>query len=122
MKVIGMANDGWKHEKVYICEVRHAELEKFMGLFYDKMDALKVGDSVELGKGYDYAAEISNAMKTTKEFIESNKKIVEAILNGLTITAKHNAVTSDCDNECDNCNISETCSHKYPHLNVGENK
>ena len=81
MKIIGKVKDDQ-----YICEVSHTEVEKFLGLYYGKMQRLKVGDDVDLGQGYNYAGQISDAMKKTQEFIDGNKKIVKAILDGLAIT------------------------------------
>lgn len=81
MKIIGIVRD-----RQYLCEVGHTELEKFLGLYYGKMQRLKVGDDVNLGQGHDYAGQIEDAMKKTREFVEGNKNIVKAILNGLTIT------------------------------------
>jgi hypothetical protein len=80
MKVIGK-----KDNSTYICEVHHTELEKFLGLFYNKLNRLEVGNVVNLGKGYEYSGEIKSALENTRKFIESNKKVVEAILNGLSI-------------------------------------
>ncbi|MBB04101.1 MAG: hypothetical protein CML03_01015 [Pseudooceanicola sp.] len=80
MKVI--ANAG--HAK-YICEVNHHELEKFLGLYYNKLEALKIGDEISLAKGHDHARDTVEAMKTTRDFINSNKKIVEAIINGVRL-------------------------------------
>ena len=80
MKFIGEAGRG-----KYICEVSHTELEKFLGLYYGKMKEIRVGDEIDLGAGHNHAAEISDAMRKTREFIESNSKIIEAILNGMTI-------------------------------------
>ena len=80
MKVIGIASRG-----TYLCEVSHTEIEKFMGLYYNNMKELKVGDNVDLGKGYNFASETKEAMLKTEAFISSNKKIVEAILNGVSV-------------------------------------
>ena len=80
MKIIGKVTDD-----VYLCEVRHTELEKFLGLYYNNLKKPVVGTEFDLGKGYDYAADIANAMKKTSDFIESHRNIVECILNGLNI-------------------------------------
>lgn len=81
MKVIGISND--TYQKEYICVVGHNELEKYLALYYGKMKALNVGESVDLGKGYDYASEIATAMRKTQEFVQANQTVVTAILNGL---------------------------------------
>lgn len=59
MKVIAKA-----HETTYICEVSHSELEKFMNLYYGKMNKLVVGQEVNLGQGYDFSERIEAACKT----------------------------------------------------------
>jgi hypothetical protein len=78
MKVIGQVD----HD-TFICEVSHGEVEKFFNLYYDKMKRLKVGDKVDLGKGHDYASQIADALRKTKEFVSANQQVVTAILNGL---------------------------------------
>lgn len=88
MKVIGMAGDSWNPH--YICTIEHHELSKFLGLYYNKMQALKVGEVVDLGKGYDHASEIASAMKATQDLIKAHQPVVTAILNGLRIQAISN--------------------------------
>jgi len=80
MKVIGNIS----YDK-YICEVEHAEIEKFLNLYYSKMDKLKSGDIVDLGKGYNFARETKDAMLSTKKLIEDNQNVVSAILQGFNI-------------------------------------
>lgn len=79
MKVIGKTGD----RGCYICTVNHTELEKFLNLYYGKMNHLEVGDTVDLGKGHDFAREAASAMRSTQDFIKSNQTVVTAILNGL---------------------------------------
>lgn len=76
---------GKKNNSTYICEVDHTELEKYFNLYFNKLKNLDVGEDVDLAKGYDYSGEICSALESTRDFISSNKKIVEAILNGLSI-------------------------------------
>lgn len=87
MKVIGTAGDSWDQQ--YICTINHKEIEKFLGLYYNKggMEKLKVGDVVDLAKGHNHAAEIANAMEKTQELINAHQPVVTAILNGLRIQA-----------------------------------
>jgi len=82
MKVIGKSSDS-----SYLCEIDHSEIEKYLGTFYGKTKPLRIGQEVDLGLGYDYRGEMRDALDKTKKFIESNKKIIEAIMNGLTITS-----------------------------------
>jgi len=78
MKVIGIVN----HD-TYICEVSHTEIEKFLNLYYGKKDRLKVTESMDLGKGHDFASQIADAMRKTQDFVNANQQVVTAILNGL---------------------------------------
>ena len=72
----------------YICQVDHRELEKFMNLYYtrdDKLIDLKVGDEIDLSKGFDHASEIKSALNESKKFIEASSKIVAAITTGIAL-------------------------------------
>lgn len=80
MKVIGKIEN-----KQYICEVSHRELEKLLNLYYNKMEELKVGDEIDLGKGYDFMNETKEALSITKKFIDGNKKVIESIFNGINV-------------------------------------
>jgi hypothetical protein len=82
MKVIAKVDS-----KRYICEVSHTELEKFMNLYYNDMQTLSIGEEIDLSKGYDFARDTRDAMKATQELIKNNKKVVEAILNGISTCA-----------------------------------
>jgi hypothetical protein len=62
MKVIAKANDS-----TYLCEVSHDELEKFLNQYYGKQPKLSVGDSVNLGQGYDFAVRIETACRNMTE-------------------------------------------------------
>lgn len=79
MKIIG------KTQSNYIAEVNHAEIEKFMGMYYGKMDKLDIGEEVNLGKGYDFSVDISSSMNKTQEMIKANKKIINSIINGIQV-------------------------------------
>lgn len=82
MKIIGIAGDSYDPE--YIATVRHSEIAKFLNLYYgSKLGHLKVGDTVDLGKGHDHASQIADAMRKTQEFVQANQTVVTAILNGL---------------------------------------
>jgi hypothetical protein len=58
MKVIAKAS-----EDKYLCEIKHEELEKFMDLYYGRMDRLAVGEEVDLAQGYNFAVRIEAACK-----------------------------------------------------------
>ncbi|MCK5604605.1 hypothetical protein KAR91_22140 [Candidatus Pacearchaeota archaeon] len=81
MKVIGTGVDG-----KYICEVSHTEIEKFQNLYFGKVERLSIGDEVDFGAGYDFSSDIQSAFQKTKAFLEANGEIVNAIMNGLTVT------------------------------------
>lgn len=85
MKIIGIG-DG--RETTYICEVRHSEIEKFLGLYYGNMKPLKVGSDVDLGKGYDFMRDTTSALKKTEEFITENKKVIDAIFIGIQVMSQ----------------------------------
>lgn len=87
MKVIAVKSENYS--KSYICEVTHQELEKFLNLYFGKLDVLKDGDVIDLGKGYDHASEIKSAMKKTQDFIDSHPKIIKSILMGIEIGGKN---------------------------------
>jgi len=83
MKIIAKVDDG-----VFVAQVSHTEIEKFMGLYYNNMDKIKVGDEIDLGKGYQFHNDTMNALKKTNEFLQANKTVVEAITTGITIAVK----------------------------------
>jgi hypothetical protein len=80
MKVIGIVDND-----TYLMQVSHTEIEKFMNMYYGKCPRLKVLESIDLSKGYDFAREIKDSMTTTRDFIKANKAIIEAILNGIAV-------------------------------------
>ena len=81
MKVIGKVD-----RETYLVQVSHSEIEKFLNLYYNgKLKELAVGDSVDLGKGYNYHQDIQRAMKETREFVGAHKNVINAIINGLRI-------------------------------------
>lgn len=73
---------------VYLCQVRHAEIEKYLGLYYNKMGTLKVGDEVDMGQGYNFFHQTQDALKKTEEFITSNKKVIEMIVTGISVMTR----------------------------------
>lgn len=69
MQVIAKVNSD-----TYICQVSHTELEKFLNLYYGKMPDLRVGETIDLGKGYDYQVTIVEACKRMADAMESFKR------------------------------------------------
>ena len=80
MKVIGTCGD-----KKYICEVKHDEVEMFLNTYCGGTNRLSVGQEIDLGKGYNHARDIKDALDKTREFIKSNQKVVNAIISGLAV-------------------------------------
>ena len=66
MRVIAKAT-----ESTYICEVSHDELEKFLNQYYGKLGKLSVGQSVNLGQGYDFAGRIESACNRMAEAMKA---------------------------------------------------
>lgn len=88
MKIIGTTAE---YGGEYICTVGHTELEKFLGLYYDKLKRLNVGDTVDLGKAYDYASQIKSGLDETRKFIAAHQTVINAICRGLSIEALQRA-------------------------------
>lgn len=86
MRILGIAS---YHGDTYIAEIDHSEIEKFLKLYHNGLTKLKVGQVVDLGRGYDFASEAKATMKATSELIEKNKKVVEAILNDIQIIGRN---------------------------------
>ena len=80
MKVIGEGQNG-----TYICEVQHTEIEKFMDLYYHKMDRLKIGDEIDFGEGYDFAQKAQSAYESMRKLVEDNKQVIKAIIKGVSV-------------------------------------
>ena len=89
MDIIGESKDK------YICIVGHTELEKFLGQYYGQLKRLNPGDTIDLGRGYDFHESIVAAMNSTSEMIHKNKKIIEAILNGISVINKFNTIEDE---------------------------
>lgn len=80
MKLIAQIEHG-----KYIAEVTHSEIEKFLGLYYGKMQTLKVGAEIDLGKGHDFCRDTRAALEKTEAFIAANREVVRQILDGITV-------------------------------------
>jgi len=84
MKILGEAKN-----RKYICEVSHQELEKFLNQYYGNLKSLSPGDEIDLGKGYNFLSETKSAVGKVQDFIESNKLIIEAIINGVNLMGRN---------------------------------
>jgi hypothetical protein len=65
MKVIGKAGSD-----TYLCEVRHSELEKLTDKYYGNLKRLEVGDTLDLGEGYDFRNDIRTACSGAADAIK----------------------------------------------------
>jgi hypothetical protein len=84
-KVIGLVDPS-----TYIIEVGHSELEKFLKMYYKNLGRLQVGQHIDLKRSHEFEQDIRESLENTQQFILSNKKIIESILNGISIVAINN--------------------------------
>ncbi|NCC60008.1 MAG: hypothetical protein EOM12_03525 [Verrucomicrobiae bacterium] len=85
MKVIATNEQAYRGNRKYICEISHTEIEKFLNLYYDSLEMLKVGDHVDMSKGFKLYEDTKAAMAQTKAFIESNAKVIQTIMRGICL-------------------------------------
>jgi len=86
MRVIGKVK-----KDVYLCQVSHEELEKFLdryGYQKENLEGLDTGAYVDLAKGYDFHRDALAAMKKTEDFIQSNKLVIDTIMTGISVACK----------------------------------
>lgn len=72
-------------EDDFICEINAYELQKFMGTYYSCNHGLKVGEVVDLGKGYDHTVKIAESLSAMEKVCNDVEKITEAIRCGKQI-------------------------------------
>lgn len=65
MKIIGI-----KDKDTYIAEVSHIELEKVFDKYYNKLNRLIVGESIDLEDGYDFTKRIK---ETCGEMVSASR-------------------------------------------------
>lgn len=80
MKVIGLTEEnGWND--AYICIVYHDELAKCMDQVYpNKLPKLKVGATLDIGAGYNFRSDISNACDKMQKAMEAFKSAQDTML------------------------------------------
>lgn len=83
MKIMGIIEPGRK----YLAEVSQDELEKFMNKYYRNMPRLEVGDTVDLGKGYDFLQETREVCRSLKETIEKGSRYIGPLTEGIVFMA-----------------------------------
>ena len=74
MKVIGKGE-----RDTFIGEFSQSEIQEFLNVhFRDKKD-LKVGDEVDLGRGYNFAREVKRSVESINATIEGANQIAVAV-------------------------------------------
>lgn len=93
MKVIGLAEESsWNN--IYICLVSHDELAKCADQVYpNKLPRLKVGDTFDIGAGYNFRSDISSACDRMKNSMEAFKSAQDTMLKfaNMVIASKENS-------------------------------
>ena len=79
MKIIGDAGN-----KNYLVEISHTEIEKVIGKYYGKLNALKVGEVVDIAAGYDFASDILSACKAMTDASKDEIARLRAEIERLT--------------------------------------
>lgn len=77
MKVLAKNSEG------YLCQVSHTEIEKHLDKYYGNLKALREGEEIDLGCGYDWHSKIQSALKTIQEHTKAHKAVFDALQAGL---------------------------------------
>lgn len=93
MKVIGLTQESsWGN--TYICVVSHDELAKCADQVYpNKLPKLKVGDTFDIGAGYNFRSDISSVCDRMKNSMEAFKSAQDTMLkfaNMVSANKEHN--------------------------------
>ncbi|OPY03505.1 MAG: hypothetical protein A4E60_00170 [Syntrophorhabdus sp. PtaB.Bin047] len=83
MKIMGIIEPGRK----YLAEVSQDEMEKFMNKYFRNMPRLEVGDTVDLGKGYDFLEQTREVCWSVKELIEKGSRYIGPLTEGIVMMA-----------------------------------
>ena len=90
MKVIGLDEKG-----NYIAVVSHTEVEKLTNKYYGNLKKLEIGESLDLGGGYDFTGQIQSACKgmtdAMKNFNSAQKTMQQFAIMTLKLEEKENA-------------------------------
>lgn len=80
MRILGVNEGGYQHEKTYIVEVSVSELRKVANKAGyrdgDELEKLKPGQEYPLGEGYDFRADIVRATQQMQAAYEDFHKAV----------------------------------------------
>jgi len=63
----------------YVCTIGHSELEKFLGLYYNKKEKLEVGAEINLGAAYDYESKICEAVRKMEDLVDASEAVTSAL-------------------------------------------
>lgn len=74
--------------KVYLAEVSHTELEKFLNLYYNKLKELNVGQEIDLGKGYDHFRDTQAACSAVKDVVDKGAKFISTLTEGIAMMSR----------------------------------
>lgn len=77
MEVIGKTGNG-----SYVAVVTHSELQKCFSKYYgnDKLAELKVGDSIDIGAGFNFHYQIEKVCKDMQESMKSFEQAKNTLL------------------------------------------
>jgi hypothetical protein len=89
MEIIGMQGER------YIAIVNHTELEKLAGKYYGNMPKLKIGDSFDIGAGYNFSSEIKSACHSMSETMKRFENAQKAITDFSIMVSKLPVVNDD---------------------------
>jgi len=79
MKIIGKGENG-----EYLCQVSHSEIEKCFDKYYNKLEQLKVGETIDIGAGYNFRNQIKDlcdkVVSADRAYSESRKTLIDFAL------------------------------------------
>lgn len=75
------------HRK-YIVEIDKDEIEKVFDKFYDKFGEIKVGDEIDLAKGYNYRGEIKSACVNMQDAMKSFERAQKTLFQFASMVAQ----------------------------------
>lgn len=79
MKIIGKGENG-----EYLCQVSHTEIEKCFDKYYGNMEQLKVGQTIDIGAGYNFRNQIKDlcekVIAADRAYSDSRKTLIDFAL------------------------------------------
>lgn len=79
MKIIGKGDNG-----EYICQVSHSEIEKCFDKYYNRLEKLNVGQSIDIGEGYNFRNQIKDlcdkVIAADKAYSDSRSTLIDFAL------------------------------------------